>query len=137
MKKGKGTKVWHEEKSVLLNCEIGDDTTIHAPVWIGDNVIIGSRCKVQAFCFIPEGVVIGDDVFIAPSVTFTNDKNPPSGKANWLTTIVKNGASIGAGCVILPGITIGRNAKIGAGSVVTKSIPDGETWFGNPAKPYK
>ena len=134
MRIGKGSKVWHEEKSVLLDCEIGEDTVIHAPVWIGDDVVIGSRCKVQAFAFIPEGVHIGDDVFIAPHVCFTNDKNPPSGRANWLQTIVMDGARIGANATILPGITIGKNAIVGAGAVVTKSVPPDTTVIGNPAK---
>ena len=70
---------------------------------------------------------IGDNVFLGPNVTMTNDKNPPSGQENWLKTIIKDGASIGAGCVILPGVTIGENARIGAGTLITKDVPDNTT----------
>lgn len=96
--------------------------------------MIGNRVKIRAFTFIPTGVVIEDDVFIGPHVTFTNDKYPKI-NTNWklLKTTVKRGASIGAGSVILP-ITIGRNSFIGAGSVVTKDIPDNVVATGNPAK---
>jgi acetyltransferase-like isoleucine patch superfamily enzyme len=124
--------VWHPELSVLLDCAVGDDCVIHAPVWIGHGVVIGDRCRVQAFAFIPSGVMIGNDVFIGPSVTFTNDKHPPS--VNWLPTVVCNGASIGAGAVILPGIVIGERAVIGAGSVVTRDVPPHTTVMGNPAR---
>lgn len=132
---GKNTVIYHPELSVILPCIIGSDCRIHAPVWIGRNVVIGNNCRVQAFSFIPEGVVIHNDVFIGPRVTFTNDKNPPSSQDDWLPTVVYPGASIGAGAIILPGVEIGRGAKIGAGAVVTKSVPAGETWVGNPARP--
>jgi UDP-2-acetamido-3-amino-2,3-dideoxy-glucuronate N-acetyltransferase len=90
--------------------------------------------KIRAFTFIPTGVVIEDDVFIGPHVTFTNDKYPKI-NTDWklLKTVVKRGASIGGGSVILP-ITIGKNSLIGAGSVVTKDIPDNAIAVGNPAK---
>ena len=129
---GKGTKLWHEHLSNIGSCTIGKDGTIHSHVWIGDRVSIGDRCRVQAFCFIPTGVRIGNDVFLGPRVTFTNDKNPPSHE--WQTTVVKNNVSIGAGAVILPGITIGENVRVGAGAVVTKSLPANGTYVGNPAK---
>lgn len=89
--------------------------------------------KIEPFAFIPDGVEIEDDVFIGPHVCFTNDKFPPSHGKGWVKTLVKRGASIGAGAIILPGLTIGGKAKIGAGSVVTKDIPAGEVWYGNPA----
>ena len=127
------TKIWHPEKSVILTKKIGNGTTIHAPVWIGANVQIGQNVKIQAFAFLPEGVRLEDDVFIGPAVVFTNDLYPPSGRSQWLNTIVKRGAAIGANATILPGIKIGKNVLIGAGSVVTKDVPDGETWVGNPA----
>lgn len=120
MKAGPGTQVWHPEKSVLLNCQIGERCTIHAPVWIGDNVVIGDDCKVQAFAFLPDGVIVGNRVFIGPCVAFTNDKHPPS--ADWLKTIVEDDVSIGANCTILPGVKIGAGARIGAGTVVTKDV---------------
>lgn len=133
MKKGKDTIVYHPELSVILDCTIGNNCKVHAPVWIG-KVVIGDNCKIQAFAFIPEGVTIGNNVFIGPHVCFTNDKNPPSG--NWAKTVVEDHVTIGANATILPGITLGRGCKVGAGAVVTKSIPNGQTWIGNPAKRY-
>lgn len=89
----------------------------------------------KAFVFIPTGVTIEDNVFVAPGVIFTNDKHPRvSGKWKLLPIKVKEGASIGAGAVILPGITIGKKAIIGAGSVVTKDVPDNAIVAGNPAR---
>lgn len=123
MNVGRDTKVWHPEKSVLLDFRAGERCTIHAPVWIGNGVIIGDDCKVQAFAFLPEGVALGNHVFVGPHVCFTNDKHPPS--ADWLQTIVEDGVSIGANCTILPGIRIGAGAKIGAGTVVTKDVRAG------------
>lgn len=134
-KVGFGTRLWYPEFSNIGNCQIGSDCVIHSHVWIGDEVEIGDNVKIEAFSFLPPGVRIGDDVFIGPRVTFTNDKHPPSpSREDWLVTLVKKGASIGAGAVILPGIVIGLNAIVGAGSVVTKNVPDGETWVGNPAR---
>lgn len=134
MRVGDRTKVWHPELSVILDCVIGSDCTVHAPVWIGNNVRIGDGCSVQAFSFIPSGVTIGNDVFIGPHVCFTNDLRPPSPEAQWLPTVVESDVSIGAGAVILPGITIHRGAKIGAGAVVTRSVPYEATVKGNPAR---
>jgi acetyltransferase-like isoleucine patch superfamily enzyme len=131
--KGRGTIIYSPEKSVILDCKIGKNCTIHAPVWIGNYVKIGDGCKIEAFAFIPEGVILEDDVFIGPSVVFTNDKYPPSNKKNWLKTKVRKGAWIGANSTILCGITIGIGAGIGAGSVVTKSVPAYQIWVGNPA----
>ncbi len=110
---------------------------IHSHVWIGDGVRIGKKCKIQAFAFIPGGVTIEDDVFIGPRVTFTNDKYPPSSGKHWAPTLVEKGAIVGAGAVILPGVTIGRGAIVGAGSVVTKDVPAHATVYGNPARAAK
>lgn len=129
---GKGTKIWHEELSNIGSCEIGENCKLHSHIWIGDNVKIGNNVRIQAFSFIPPGIIIEDDVFIGPRVTFTNDKYPPS--ETWLATIVKRGASLGASSTILPGITIGENSKIGAGSVVTKDVPSNVVVCGVPAK---
>src|SRR3990167_7019406 len=119
MKVGHGTKIWEPQLSNISNdCTIGEDCRIHSHVWIGDEVKIGNRVKVQAFAFIPTGVIIKDDAFIGPRVTFTNDKYPPSGGKDWRPIIVEKGASIGAGATILPGITIGENSRVGAGAVV-------------------
>ncbi len=121
----------------LHKCQIGKESKIDAFVYIEEGVIIGSRVKIRPFTFIPTGVTIEDDVFIGPSVTFTNDKYPKIG-ANWrlLRTTIKKGASIGAGSVILP-VTVGENSLIGAGSVVTKDIPESVTVAGNPARVIK
>lgn len=123
-----------ELSNISPHIKIGKDCIVHSHVVIYDNVEIGNRVKIQAFVFIPNGVTIGDDVFLGPRVTFTNDKHPPSNGKDWSETIVKDGVSIGAGAVILPGITIGRNAIIGAGAVVTKNVQANTTVVGNPAR---
>jgi UDP-2-acetamido-3-amino-2,3-dideoxy-glucuronate N-acetyltransferase len=112
---------------------MGRDCSIHSHVWIGRGVIIGDCVKIQAFTFIPEGVTIGDNVFLGPRTTFTNDKYPPSHGKKWSKTMVEQGASIGAGAIILPGITIGAHSTVGAGAVVTKDVASGVTVVGNPA----
>lgn len=128
-------KYWHKHLSnISESSTVGDHTIVHSHVWIGDRVSIGKNCRIQAFSFIPTGVRIGDGVFIGPHVCFTNDKYPPS--EEWAITIVCDGVSIGAGAIILPGVTLNRNCKIGAGAVVTKDVPEGETWVGNPARKH-
>ena len=134
---GQGTKVWFPELSNIGDCIIGKDCRIHSHVWIGDRVYIGHGVRIQAFSFIPSGVMIGDNVFVGPRVTFTNDKNPPSRESDWLHTIVEHHAVIGAGAIILPGITLGEGCLIGAGAVVTKSVPKGKIVYGNPAVIHK
>ena len=114
-------------------CKIGKDTTVGEFVDIAGRV--GARCKIQSFVFIPEGVVIEDDCFIGPMAVFGNDKNPPSTKRE--ITIVREGAKIGMGAVILPGIEIGKGAMIGAGAVVTKDVESYGIVVGNPAKQIK
>lgn len=132
---GRGTKFWHKHLSNIGQCVIGENCTIHSHVWIGDRVKVGDRCRIQAFCFLPTGVRLGNDVFLGPGVVFTNDKHPPS--TEWLVTTVGDFVSIGARAVILPGLTLGVGCKIGAGAVVTKNVPAGETWVGNPARRLK
>jgi UDP-2-acetamido-3-amino-2,3-dideoxy-glucuronate N-acetyltransferase len=119
----------------LYRCRIGKNTKIDAFVYIEENAVVGNNCKIRPFVFIPTGVTIEDNVFIAPNVTFTNDKYPRT-QGTWrlLKTRVKKYASIGAGSVINPGITIGENALIGAGSTVTRDIPDNAVAHGNPAR---
>jgi len=102
-------------------------------------VAIGNNCRIRPFVFlIPTGVTVQDNVFIGPNVTFTTDKYPRIGRP-WepLETLVKEGASISAGTVILPGLTIGRRAFVGAGSVVTKNVPNNAIVTGNPATSLK
>ena len=131
----------------LYGCSIGDYSRIGTFVEIQKGVHIGSNCKIQSHSFICEGVRIKNRVFIGHGVTFINDKLPKT--TNLDGTIKRNGdwtctettiedeASIGSGSTILCGINIGQGAVIGAGSVVTKNVPDGQVWVGNPAKPLK
>jgi acetyltransferase-like isoleucine patch superfamily enzyme len=128
----------------LYGCEIGDDVKIGTFVEIQKGVKVGNRCKISSHSFICEGVTLEEGVFIGHNVTFTNDRFPRATKsdgqlqteADWecIGTLVKRGASIGSGATLLCGITIGENAMIGAGSVVTKDVPAGATVAGNPAR---
>ena len=128
----------------LYGCSIGDNTKIGAFVEIQKNAFVGSNCKISSHTFICEGVTIEDNVFIGHSVTFINDKKPrsttPGGslqtEADWTVepTLVKKGASVGSGCTILSNVTIGENAILGAGSVITKDVPPNTVVAGNPAK---
>jgi UDP-2-acetamido-3-amino-2,3-dideoxy-glucuronate N-acetyltransferase len=129
---GEGTVI-HDQVN-LYKCKIGKNCKIDAYVYIEEGVVIGDNCKVRPFVFIPQGVTIANNVFIGPSVVFTNDKYPKAhGEWNLMTIKVKEGASIGAGAVILPGLIIGKNALIGAGAVVTKDVPDNAVVVGNPS----
>ena len=136
MKKKSEIKKTHPYQNFWGVHKIGSGTKIAAFVEIGDNVVIGKNCLIQAFVFICPLVTIEDNVFIGPHVCFTNDKKPPSSDNNWEKTLVKKGAVIGANSTIIPGITIGKNGIIGAGSVVTKNIGDGEKWYGQAAKKH-
>ena len=128
----------------LYGCRIGDETKIGAFVEIQKNAVVGNRCKISSHTFICEGVTIEDHVFIGHGVTFINDTFPRATSAagalqtesDWKVerTIVKRGASIGSGATILPNITIGENAIVGAGSVVTTDVPANSIVAGNPAK---
>lgn len=129
---GKNSRIYDQVN--LYKCHIGRDSKVDAFVYIEEGVLVGNRVKIRPFTFIPTGVVIEDDVFIGPNVTFTNDKYPRINR-EWklMKTVVKRGSSIGAGSVILP-VTIGNNSMIGAGSVVTHDIPDNVLALGNPAR---
>lgn len=128
----------------LYGCEVGDNTKIGAFVEIQKNARVGKNCKISSHTFICEGVTIEDRVFIGHSVTFINDSYPRAAtgdgqlqtEADWKVemTLVKAGASIGSGCTILSNITIGENALVGAGSVVTKDVPPNTIVAGNPAR---
>jgi acetyltransferase-like isoleucine patch superfamily enzyme len=131
----------------LYGCSIGNETSIGTFVEIQKGASIGKRCKISSHTFICEGVTIEDGVFIGHGVTFINDSRPKavtadgklSTEADWTLqrTLVKAGAAIGSGATILGGLTIGENALVGAGSVVTKDVPDDTTVVGNPARPLK
>ena len=128
----------------LYGCEIGDETRIGAFVEIQKGAKVGDNCKISSHTFICEGVTIESEVFVGHGVTFINDRYPHAtnaaghlqSEADWncQSTLVKRGASIGSGATLLGGITIGENAIVGAGSVVTKDVPANAIVAGNPAK---
>lgn len=127
----------------IYGCEIGDETKIGAFVEVQKNATIGKRCKISSHTFICEGVVIEDNVFVGHNVAFINDSYPRATtgdqlqtEADWKVekTLVKKGASIGSGSTILANLTIGENAIVGAGSVVTRDVPPNSIVVGNPAR---
>ena len=123
----------------MYGCEVGDESRIGAFVEIQRDVIIGRRVRVQSHTFICSGVRIGDDVFVGHNVTFINDRHPSVEGArtgSWILepTVVEARASIGSGAVILCGLTIGEGARVGAGAVVTHSVPAGALVAGVPAR---
>ncbi|MEZ5021709.1 MAG: DapH/DapD/GlmU-related protein [Chitinophagales bacterium] len=132
---GSNTSIW-QFVIVLPNARIGSNCNINCHVFIENDVTIGDNVTVKAGVQLWDGVKIEDDVFIGPNATFTNDKYPRSKHypETFQKTIVKKSASIGANATILGGVTIGCNSMVGAGSVVTKNIPDHELWVGNPAR---
>jgi UDP-2-acetamido-3-amino-2,3-dideoxy-glucuronate N-acetyltransferase len=120
---------------VLPKASIGENCNICSHCFIENDVVIGNNVTVKCGVYLWDGIVLEDNVQIGPNVTFTNDKYPRAKhKFELQRTTIKNNASIGAGSIILGGITIGENALIGAGSVVTKDIPANELWLGNPAR---
>ncbi len=133
---GQNVKVWHFSH-LMAKAKIGDDCNIGQNVFIADGVNLGRNVKVQNNVSLYSGVVCSDDVFIGPSVVFTNVINPRSAvsrKQEYRTTLIEQGASIGANCTIVCGNTIGKYAMIGAGAVVTKSVKPYALVYGNPAK---
>ncbi|MGZ8248103.1 acyltransferase [Methylomagnum sp.] len=142
VKLGLNVKIFHFVN--LYGCEIGDNTKIGCFVEIQKGAKIGANCKISSHSFVCEGVVLEDNVFIGHGVTFTNDIYPRATTAegklqtdsDWecIATRVKKGASIGSGVTLLCGITIGENAIVGAGSVVTKDVPANSIVAGNPAR---
>ena len=132
---GKDTNIW-QFCVVLPDAKIGENCNICANVFIENDVVIGNNVTIKCGVQLWNSVTVEDNVFIGPNVTFTNDLYPRSKHypEKFAKTIIKQGASIGANATILGGITIGENAMIGAGSVVTKDVPADEVWFGNPAR---
>jgi acetyltransferase-like isoleucine patch superfamily enzyme len=137
---GEGVVLWSNVN--LYGCTIGPDVRIGAFVEIRSGVTVGAKSKIEPFVFIPEGVSIGEGVFVGPNVVFTNDLYPRACEADGsqktdyeiVPTRIEPFSSIGAGSVIRCGITIGRGAMIGAGSMVTSDVGDKEVWYGEPAR---
>ena len=133
---GSGTKIWHF-CHVMKGSKIGENCNIGQNVVVSPNVVIGNNVKIQNNVSLYEGVVCEDDVFLGPSCVFTNVKNPRSEivrKQDFLNTIVKKGATIGANATIVCGITIGTYSFVAAGAVVTKNVNDFALMQGNPAR---
>jgi UDP-2-acetamido-3-amino-2,3-dideoxy-glucuronate N-acetyltransferase len=141
---GNNVKIFHPQLVNLYGCQIGDETKIGSFVEIQKNVTVGCRCKVSSHSFLCEGVVIEDEVFIGHGVMFTNDVYPNATNEDgtlqteddWavVKTLVKRSASIGSNATVLPGLTIGEKALVGAGAVVTKDVPDYAIVAGVPAR---
>ena len=140
---GTNVVIFHPELVNLYGCTIGDSTKIGAFVEIQKNAVIGARCKISSHSFICEGVALEDEVFVGHGVMFINDRYPRAAtlgklqsETDWqvIPTFVKTGASIGSGAVILCGVTVGREAMIGAGAVVTRDVPDYAIVLGVPAR---
>lgn len=132
---GVGTRIW-QFVVVLPQAKIGEFCNICSHCLIENDVVVGDRVTVKSGVQLWDGLRIGNDVFIGPNVTFTNDKHPRSGNIDFqlLYTRIEAGAIIGGGATVLPGIFIGAGAIVGAGAVVTKDVPAGTTVVGNPAK---
>lgn len=140
---GRDVRIFQPDLVNLYGCEIGDDTKVGAFVEIQKNASIGRLCKISSHTFVCEGVTIEDEVFVGHGVMFINDRYPRATaggqlqtEADWqvVPTRVRKGASIGSGAVVLCGVTIGENALVGAGAVVTRDVPDGAVVAGVPAR---
>jgi UDP-2-acetamido-3-amino-2,3-dideoxy-glucuronate N-acetyltransferase len=140
---GAGVTIHHPELVNLYGCTVGAETRIGAFVEIQKNVRVGARCKISSHAFICEGVTIEDEVFVGHGVMFINDRYPQATaggqlqtETDWrvIATVVKRGASLGSGAVILCGVTIGEHALVGAGAVVTRDVPDRAVVVGVPAR---
>ena len=129
------TKIW-QFCVVLPDAKVGENCNICSHCFIENDVEIGNNVTVKCGVQLWDGLRVEDDVFIGANVSFTNDRYPRSKRypARFEKTVIRKGASIGAGSVVLCGIEIGEKAMIGAGSVVTKDVPAGELWVGNPAR---
>ncbi len=140
---GDGTKIWHGSQ-IREDADIGENCVIGKNVYIDFGVKIGKNCKIQNNSSVYHGAAVEDGVFIGPHCIITNDKHPRAvnpdmslkDASDWQVekTLIKKGASLGAGTIVLPGVTIGEWAMVGSGSVVTKDIPDFALAYGNPAQ---
>ena len=132
---GEGTRVW-AFCNVLEGAVIGRDCNICDRCFIENDVVLGDRVTVKCGVSLYDGLRLEDDVFVGPDVVFTNDARPRSGVQlpSYPRTFIRSGASLGAGSVILPGVTVGRHALVGAGAVVTRDVPDFALVYGNPAR---
>lgn len=135
---GRGTRIW-QFVVVQAGARIGEDCNVCSHCFIENDVIVGDRVTIKSGVQLWDGLRVGDDVFIGPNATFTNDKHPRSRNIDFvkLTTVIEQGASIGAGAVLLPGIRIGANAMVAAGAVVTRDVPANTCVVGNPARVMK
>ena len=143
VKLGERVQIPHPHLVNLYGCSVGDDTRIGTFVEVQKNATIGARCKLSSHTFVCEGVTMENEVFVGHGVMFTNDRYPratvagrPQTDHDWavVPTLVKRGASIGSGAVILCGLTIGEGALVGAGAVVTHDVPDHGLVYGAPAR---
>ena len=132
---GDGTKIW-QFCVVLPDAKIGKDCNICSHCFVENDVVIGDNVTIKPMVAICDGVTLEDDVFIGPHVSFTNDRHPKSGNRGFKLerTVVRKGASIGAGSMVMAGLTIGEGAMVAAGSVVTRDVPPGAMVFGCPAR---
>lgn len=132
---GEGTLIW-QFCVVLKNARIGKNCNINCQVFIENDVVIGNNVTIKPGVQIWDGITLEDNVFIGPNATFTNDLVPRSKQypTNFPKTLVKEGASLGANCTILPGLEIGKYALVGAGALVNKNVPDFGVMVGNPAR---
>ena len=129
------TNIW-QFCVIFPNAQIGENCNICSHCLIENDAVVGNNCTIKCGVQLWDGIILEDNVFIGANVTFTNDLYPRSKNEDWtlMKTIVRKGATIGAGSTILPGIEIGENAMIGAGSVVTRNIPSGVVAVGNPCR---
>lgn len=135
---GDGTEIW-QYTVVLPGARIGRDCNVNAHCFIENDVVVGDRVTLKCGVYLWDGMRVEDDVFIGPNATFVNDPFPRSRQkpARFEGVVIRKGASIGAGATVLGGITIGENAMVGAGSVVTRDVPADTLVYGNPARPAR
>ena len=135
VKFGENVTVW-QFASILEGTEIGDDCVVGSGVWIGRNCVLGKGVRIQDKAHITNNAIIGDDVFIGPGVMTSDDKYPRVGNKEYQSfpPIICDGASLGAGVILLPGVKIGKGAMVGAGAVVTRDVPPNLTVLGVPAR---